>query len=94
MRVETLEVRVDLFPFNETEARMMRELANEHSQAAAKLARVEMAIRVAIAAMCAAHGLEGDWRLADDLSGLVRAKKMHEAEAVATVDLSGVSHGN
>ncbi len=65
--------------FSDHEARLMREIIAQHSEATAQLARVELALRVAISTLCAAHALAGDWRLAEDLSGLVRVEsRMHE----------------
>lgn len=60
--------------FSDSEARLIRGLAEQHREAAAQLARIELALRAAISALCAAHGLEGDWRLAEDLAGLVPVK--------------------
>lgn len=57
--------------FNEREARLIQQLAAERRELLMQAARVEMAIQVALSAICASHGLEGEWRLADDCSGLV-----------------------
>jgi|DewCreStandDraft_4_1066084.scaffolds.fasta_scaffold16411_8 hypothetical protein len=75
--------------FSENESRLVREIVAQHREASAQLTRVELALRVAISSLCAAHGLDGDWRLADDLSGLVRVEpKMHDGEARAEVELT------
>lgn len=72
--------------FNEHEARMMRELASRHRELLAQLSQVEMAIRIAISAMCASHGLDGEWRLSEDCGGLVRVI-MHGGEAHANLEV-------
>ncbi|GIU80190.1 MAG: hypothetical protein KatS3mg005_3428 [Bryobacteraceae bacterium] len=80
--------------FSDSEARLMRDIVTQHREAVAQLGRVELALRVSIAALCAAHGLDGDWRLADDLSGLVPVDaRMHEGEAEAQVHLKVVEGG-
>lgn len=83
-----------MYVFSDNEARLIREIAAQHREAAAQLARVELALRVAISTLCAAHGLDGDWRLADDLSGLLPVEaKMHEGVAKAQVHLKVVEGG-
>jgi hypothetical protein len=78
---------VTVHRFNEHEARLMRELADRHRELLAQLSRAETAIRAAISALCAAHGLDGDWRLAEDLGGLVRVIA-HDVEASATMEVA------
>lgn len=83
-----------MYVFSENEGRLIRELAGQHREAAAHLARLELALRVAISTLCAAHGLDGEWRVADDLSGMIPVDpKMHEGEAHARVQFQVVEGG-
>lgn len=75
--------------FSDNERQFIRALVLRHSQAREDLARAEVAIQAAIGTLCATHGLDGSWRLADDLSGLVRAEQqMHDGAATANVQIN------
>ncbi len=79
--------------FSEQERRLVAEIVAQHRELSQQIARVELALRVAISALCAAHGLDGDWRISDDLTGLVPAARQHEGEATVQVKLEH-SHGD
>lgn len=75
--------------FSDNERQFIRALVLRHTQAREELARAEVAIQSAISTLCAVHGLEGAWRLAEDLSGLVMVQpQMHEGEATANVQIN------
>jgi hypothetical protein len=75
--------------FSDNERQFIRALVLRHTQAREELARAEVAIQSAISTLCAVYGLEGAWRLAEDLSGLVMAQsQMHEGEAAANVQIN------
>lgn len=59
----------------EAEGRLMRNMVLAYQEAVHAAAKAEAAVRAAIAALCAAHNLEGEWRLNDDMSRLVRVEE-------------------
>ncbi|MCX7689091.1 MAG: hypothetical protein N2045_14095 [Fimbriimonadales bacterium] len=68
------------------EVELVQQLVRRHNEAAVALRHVTELISTAIAVMCAAHGLEGDWRIAEDMQALVRVEsQMHEGSARVTL---------
>lgn len=74
-------------PFSDRERDFMKALVLRHSQAREELVRAEVAIQSAISTLCAVHGLEGAWKLADDFTGLVKVQQVHEGAATANVEI-------
>lgn len=69
----------------ELEARLMQNLVASYREAAQSASRAEAAIRAAIAALCAAHSLEGNWRISDDMASLIRVDKVAHADDVEVI---------
>lgn len=80
---------------NDSERKLVSELAAQHRDAARQLQVVEMAIKVAISTMCASHGLEGDWKLSNDLASLepMATPRNHAGEANVKVNMEVIKGG-
>lgn len=80
--------------FNTPEEKLIREIASKHADLSRELSRIELALKVAIACICASRELDGDWRILDDMSGLVRAVDGGEATARVQVAVTEEKGGS
>jgi len=80
---------METYKLNTQEREIVRGLNQCLAAAQAELKAAEQAFKVALATICAAHELDGNWSLSEKMDTLTQSKpKMHEATASGEMKLS------
>lgn len=69
-RRDERKLDVVLWELSDMESSLFSQLVAAYREAAHGLAKAEAALKAAIAAVCAAHGLKGEWALSNDIRHL------------------------